>query len=183
MSWISCEDSGGAQSSRGSRHHGLADGPRGRVWPHLLQIHVLGTAQQDRELATTRLAQRDHHNEVVPVERASLTHTYLHAFCCPRVWQTSSSCVSPKPEFPHHLTPHHLTPFPRFPGNNGTPSSTSPLSQKCRKPPRGPGCSVKGQALWGQGLGEEMGMGDSLAAGEEAGCAYCTVTGLWPSGR
>lgn len=51
----------------------LCAGPMGWAWTHLLQIHVLRTTQQDRELATSRLPKWDHHNEVVPVGRASVT--------------------------------------------------------------------------------------------------------------
>lgn len=40
--------------------------------PHLLQVHVLWAAQGGQELATTRFAQRHHHNEVVPVARQSV---------------------------------------------------------------------------------------------------------------
>lgn len=39
--------------------------------PHLLQVHVLRAAQWGQELAPARLAQRHHHNEVVPVTRGA----------------------------------------------------------------------------------------------------------------
>lgn len=94
---MSCGDRGvAAQCSRVNVCHSLVVSRpgRGERWPHLFQIHVLRTTHQDWELAATSLAQRDHHNEVVPVEEVwwyvSLVHVAPttphpglgpHAFC------------------------------------------------------------------------------------------------------
>lgn len=66
---MSCGDRG-VEAQCWVRHSLVVSRPgRGERWPHLFQIHVLRTTHQDRKLAATSLAQRDHHNEVVPVEK------------------------------------------------------------------------------------------------------------------